>query len=199
METYFKKQPSNPLVLRLVVPLVELALGSGQDERQLGDKAKGILRACIGRSKENLVGADNAQVLEVSKTVHALARKARSSDNLAVISLCCTYLAKNAMHIDEDALVDLYKQDLHDFATRKNSGLNGVFFQNFVTKYPSCAWRMRRDILDLSTKAINAYRQTQVIQILRHLLNLLQSFVRAGFPFPEIPCLYHSRIRQWTK
>src|SRR6266511_2629547 len=153
VETYFKKQPSNPLVLRLIVPLLELALGSGQDERQLGDKAKGILRACIARSKENLVGATSAQVLEVSQAVHALARKARSSDNLAVISLCCIYIAKNAMHINEDTLVDLYKEELHDFATRKNSGLNGVFFQIFVKKYPSCVWHMRQDILDLSTKA----------------------------------------------
>lgn len=180
VDTYLKKEPTSPLALCFISPLVELAIASGQDERQLADKAKGILRSRLGKAKESVNGADPAQILEISTNVHTMARRARSSDNLAVLSLCAIYLAKASIHAGhEESLVDLYKEDLRDFTRRKKSGLNGAFFQEFIKKYPSCGWRLREDLLDVLKGAINTYRQIQVIQLLQLLLSISTSFVSA--------------------
>jgi len=181
VDVYLKKQHSNPLALRFIIPLSMLVIGSGQDERQLADKAKGILRSRIGKTKEIPVGVDPSHVVEIPTTIHALAQKARSSDILAILGLCSIYLVKIAIQEKEDSFIDLYKQDLLDFTTRKNSGLNGTFFQEFIKRYPSYAWRMRQDFLDSTSKTVNAYRQIQVIQLLQLLLNLLPSYVSESF------------------
>jgi len=184
VDTYLKKEPTSPLALCLIPPLVELAIASGQDERQLADKAKGVLRSRLGKAKESVNGAEPAQILEISTTIHTMARRAHSSENLAVLSLCAVYLAKASIQAGhEESLVDLYKEDLHDFTRRKKSGLNGAFFQEFIKKYPLCGWHLREDLLDVLKGAINPYRQIQVIQLLQLLLNLLPSFVGAEFLF----------------
>lgn len=178
VDTYLRKEPSNPLVLRFISPLVELAITSGQDERQLADKARGVLRSRLGKAKECSSGASVAQIIEISTTIHTLARRVHSADNLVVLSLCATYLAKVMIHSGhEESLVNLYKEDLYDFTTRKSSGLNGPFFQEFIRKYPLYGWRLRQDLLDVLKRAVNTYRQIQVIQLLQLLLNLLPSLV----------------------
>ena len=184
VDTYLRKEPSNPLALHLIVPLLDLVAGSGQDERQLSDKAKGILRSRIGKAKEVPIGADIERVTEVATSVHAKARKAHSSDLLAILSLCSVYLAKMLVHAKaEESLTKLYKESLEDFAVRKNSSLNPAFFQDFIRRFPGQAWSLRRDLLDIAPKAINAYRQTQVLQLLEHLLGLLPSIVSPKLPF----------------
>jgi DNA polymerase phi len=184
VDTYLKKEPSNALALHFITPLVELAIASGQDERQLADKANGVLRSRLGKAKDSVSGADPAQIIEISTTIHTMARRARSADNLAVLSLCAVYLTKASIHAGHDeALVNLYKEDLHDFTSRKKSGLTGPFFQEFIKKYPSHGWRLRQDLLDVLKGAVNTYRQIQVIQLLQLLLNLLPSFVGAEINF----------------
>lgn len=169
------------MALRFITPLSMLIIGSSQDERQLADKAKGILRSRIGKAKEIPFEVKPSHVVEISSTIHKLARKARSADILAILGSCSIYLVKVAIHVNEDSFIDLYKQDLLDFVTRKNSGLNGTFFQDFIKRYPSYAWRIRQDFLDSAGKAINAYRQNQVIQSIHLLVNLLQSCVSESF------------------
>jgi len=78
------------------------------------------------------------------------------------------------VHLKEDeALVDLYKQSLVDFTTRKNSALNSHFFQDFIRRYPSQAWRLREDLLDLCRKSVNTYRQAQIVHLIELLVSLL--------------------------
>lgn len=183
-DTYLKKEASSPLALRLIYPLVELAMASGQDERQLADKAKGILRSRLGKSKESSSGADPGQIAEIATNIHTLARRARSADNVAVLSLCAVYLAKAAILAgDEESMVGLYKEDLCDFTKRKRSGLNGPYFQEFIKKCPLYGWKLRQDLVDVLKGAVNAYRQMQVIQLLQNLLNLLPSFVSGEIYF----------------
>ena len=52
IDIFVRRQPTSPLIVRTILPLVELIVGTGPDEKQLSDKAMGILRNRIGKSKE---------------------------------------------------------------------------------------------------------------------------------------------------
>ncbi|KDR81783.1 hypothetical protein GALMADRAFT_221648 [Galerina marginata CBS 339.88] len=176
VDTYLKKQPSNPLVLRLITPLLDIVASSSQDERQLSDKARGILRSRFLKAKEVPTAVDVEQVLLIASNLHTQARKAHSSELLSILSLCSVYLSKILIHLKaEEALVDLYKQSLVDFTTRKNSALNSHFFQDFFRRYPAQAWRLREELLNACRKAVNAYRQAQILHLLELLVSLLPS------------------------
>ncbi|KAF9477373.1 hypothetical protein BDN70DRAFT_914180 [Pholiota conissans] len=176
VDTYLKKQPSNPLVLRVMTPLVDIIATSGQDERQLADKARGILRARFGKAKEIPMIADAEQATLILANLHTQARKSHSSDHLAVLSLCSIYVAKILINLNaNDPLAEIYTESLTDFATRKNSGLNAHFFQDFIKRYPASAWSLRQKLMDITTKAINSYRQCQILQLLDLLVSLLPS------------------------
>lgn len=184
VDTYLKKQPSNPLVLRLMTPLVDIITTSGQDERQLADKARGILRARYGKAKESPVVADVEQATLIVANLHTQARKSHSSEHLSVLSLCSVYMAKILVQLDADApLLEHYTESLADFATRKNSGLNAHFFQDFIKRYPTQAWSLRQKFVDLYTRSINSYRQCQVLQLLELLITSLSSLVSWAVPY----------------
>jgi DNA polymerase phi len=179
VDLYLKKQPTNALVLRFIIPLVDLVAGSSQDERQLADKAMGILRQRFGKTKEVPVEAHVEQVSLVATQLHAHARKSHSSDLLSILSVCSLYVGKLLVQLKEDeTLQDVYKQSLVDFATRKNSSLNAPFFQDFVRRFPPQAWAIRQDLVKQCRKAINAYRKCQILQLVDKLYTLLPSMVR---------------------
>lgn len=178
VDTYLKRQPSNPLVLRLLTSLVDIIAGSSQDERQLSDKARGILRMRFGKAKEVPVEADVEQVVLIATNLHMQARKPQSSDLLSVLSLCSVYVVKVLVHLKaEQSIHDIYKQSLVDFTTRKNSSLNSHFFQDLIRRFPTQAWALRQDLINQCRKAVNAYRQCQVLQLLEQLISLLPSMV----------------------
>jgi len=78
------------------------------------------------------------------------------------------------VHLDsEKPLIQVYQQSLADFMTRKNSTLNTNFFQDLIRRFPACAWSLRNDLLDLSGRAVNAYRQCQAYQLLDSLISQL--------------------------
>lgn len=161
---------------------MDIIAGSGQDERQLADKARGILRSRFSKAKEVPTDVDAKQVVVIATNLHTQARKTHSSDLLSVLSLCSVYVAKILVNLNEvDLLLDLYKQSLADFATRKNSGLNAHFFQDIIKRFPSQAWLLRQDLIDASEKCINTYRQSQVLQLLELLVGLLPSMVCHNF------------------
>lgn len=174
VDIFLKKQTSSPYVLRLVMPLVDLFGGSSQDERQLSDKAKGILRSRFSKAREMPTELAPDQVLLVASNIHTQARKAHSSDLLSILSLCSIYLSKALVYLKaEESLLELYKESLTDFATRKNSVLNPTFFQDFLRRFPVEGWSLRQDLLSLAKSSINAYRQCQVLQLLELLIKLL--------------------------
>jgi DNA polymerase phi len=184
VDNFVKKQPSSPHIIRLISPLVDLIVGTSPDERQLSDKAKGILRSRIGKSKELPSEVDTEQVSTVLTDIHMRARRAHSSDLLGTLSQCSIYLSKMLLHLGaEKSLLQIYRPSLTDFITRKNSALNASFFQDFIRRCPTSAWSLRGDILDLSTRAVNSYRQCQAFQLVELLVNQLPAMVCTTF-FP---------------
>lgn len=185
VDTYLKKQPASPFVLRLITPLVDIVAGSSQDERQLSDKARGIIRSRFGKVKDVPTDVDIEQVTLISTNLHAQARKSHSSELLSILSLCGIYLSRILVQVKaEKPLLESYRESLVDFTTRKNSSLNAHFFQDFIKRFPVQAWGLRQDLLDQCRKSINGYRQGQVLQLLELLVSLLPSIV-CLIPFKE--------------
>ena len=184
VDIFLKKESSSPYVLRLIVPLIDLFGSSSQDERQLSDKAKGILRSRFSKAKELPASLTPDQVLLVTSNIHIQARRAHSSDLLSVLSLCSIYLSKALVNLKAEAsLLELYKESLTDFGTRKNSPLNSAFFQEFLRRFPVEGWSLRQDLLSLGKSSINAYRQCQFLQLLELLIKLLPSMVRSSYQY----------------
>lgn len=178
VDTFVKKQPSSPHIIRLISPLVDLIVGTSRDERQLSDKAKGILRSRIGKYKELPFDADTDQVVTVLTDIHTRAQRAHSSDLLGTLNQCSIYLSKILLHLGaENSLLQIYRPSLVDFITRKNSALNTTFFQDFIRRCPTSAWSLREDLLDLSTRAVNSYRQYQAYQLMELIVNQLPAMV----------------------
>ena len=178
VDTFAKKQPSSPYIIRLISPLVHLIVGASSDERQLSDKAKGILRSRIGKCKQLPSNVETDQVSDLLTIIHMRARSAHSSELVGVLNQCSVYLSKALLHLgDEKSVLQIYRPSLTDFITRKNSALNTNFFQDFIRRCPTSAWGLRKDLLDLSTRAVNSYRQCQVYQLLEVLVNQLPAMV----------------------
>ncbi|KAL1748073.1 DNA polymerase phi-domain-containing protein [Schizophyllum fasciatum] len=180
VDVFLKQQPTSPLVIRLLLPLADLIISSGPDEQQLADKAKGIIRSRISKAKDTPSSPDAGVVKTALADVHTRARRVRSSDHLATLSIVSLYLAKTALHIGaESAVVDAYKESLGDFLTRKNSSLNTSFFQEIIRRHVSVGWQLRTDLHELSGKAVNAYRRCQAYQLVQTLLNQMPSLTIA--------------------
>ncbi|KII88994.1 hypothetical protein PLICRDRAFT_108863 [Plicaturopsis crispa FD-325 SS-3] len=175
VDTYIKRQPSSPHLVRLILPLVELIVGTGSDERQLSDKATGILKNRIGKLKETPASVGVEQVTQVLDDLHTRARKVHASDLMSTLSQCSLYLSRLLLHADgAEAVARVYRLSLVDFVTRKGSALNGKFFEDFIRRHPGTAWTLRDDLVDVSGKAVNAYRQCQTFQLLQALLSQRQ-------------------------
>lgn len=170
LDTFIRRQPTSPLVLKLVLPLIELIVSSGPDERQLAEKATGILRSRIAKSKDVPSEVDVEQATEILKEIHLRARKAASGDILITLSHCSLYITKCLLHAKATApVLAAYRESLVDFVTRKASRLNTNFLQDFVRRYSEAAWGLRSDMLDAVKGAVNGYRQVQVFQLVHTL------------------------------
>ncbi|KAJ3812332.1 DNA polymerase phi-domain-containing protein [Lentinula aff. lateritia] len=186
IDIFIKKQPSSPLIVRLIIPLVDLITRSTADEKQLSDKARGIARSRIGKAKEFAPAeekkveegggkeegeGEEQEVTSIFETLHKRARTERSPDHLSILSDCCIYISQVMLHAGmQDQVVVQYRHSLIDFISRKNSSLNVSFFQQFFRRSRTAAWDLRNDLLEISGKAANLYRQFQAYQLIHDLL-----------------------------
>ncbi|KIM59218.1 hypothetical protein SCLCIDRAFT_10017 [Scleroderma citrinum Foug A] len=165
VDTFVKKEPKNPLNVRLVLPLVDLVSKSGMDEKQLSDKAAGILKNRLAKSKDIPSEATSDEVETILREVHQRARKSHSSG--PILSQSSLYLCRVLVHLkEEDAVVRIYQESWDDYMSRKASQTNYAFFQDLVRHFPAIASKFRDSILSSSTKAVNAYRRCQAFQLL---------------------------------
>ncbi|KAI0086629.1 DNA polymerase phi-domain-containing protein [Irpex rosettiformis] len=172
LDTFIKKQPTSPLIPRLILPLVDLIVNAGTDEKQLSDKATGILRSRIGKSKDTASSVDGEQVSGILREIHSRARKASTGDIVTTLAQCSVYLSRALLHAQvQQPVLDAYRESLVDFVTRKASRLNTAFFHEFIRKHANVSWELRDTLLELSGKAVNGYRQSQVFQLIQVLLS----------------------------
>lgn len=154
------------------MPLVDLIVNAGTDEKQLADKATGILRSRIGKSKDTPSSTDCEQVGGILQELHSRARKASTGDVLSTLAQGSIYLSRALLHTQaQKPVLDAYRESLVDFVTRKPSRLNTAFFQEFIKRHANTAWELRDTLLDLSGKAVNGYRQNEVFRLIQALLS----------------------------
>ena len=175
LDIFVKRQPTSPHILRFLVPLLSLTFS---DEKQVSEKATGLLMSRIGKLKEIPTGIDIEKVSVILDDLHTRARKVRSRDAVAIISRCSLYVSRALLHVGAEETVQMtYTMSLMDFTERKASDLNGQFFGEFIKRYPRAAWGMRAALLTASMKAVNAYRQGQAYILIETLLNHLSCLV----------------------
>lgn len=179
VDIFIKKQPTSRHTARFILPLLDLIAGTGADEKQMADKATGILRNRISKSKDVPPGVDIEFVSTILEEVHYRARRARSPDALVTLNQCSLYLTRVLLHSGTDETVlRIYRESLIDFASRKASSLNANFIHDFLRRNSESGWNLREDILDSSNKAANVYRKCQILQLLQTTLNQLPASVR---------------------
>jgi DNA polymerase phi len=158
--------------VRLIPPLVELLVGAGTDERQLSEKTINILTSRIGKLKDVPSSIHSEKVIQVLGDLHVRARKAHDAKLVAMLSQCILYLSRLLLHFQlEEPVLQVYRDSLLDFATRKASTLNPAFFQAFFQKYPCSGWKMKDTVIEASTQSVNGFRQCQCLQLFQHILN----------------------------
>ncbi|KAH9048219.1 DNA polymerase phi-domain-containing protein [Lactarius hengduanensis] len=171
-----KKQPKSAHIMQILIPLLTLAFS---DEKQLSEKAIGLLRSRIDKLKVVPSTIDVDKTSDILNDLHVRARKVHSSDALAAISFCSLYVSKALLHVGADTTVrTAYTLSLVDFTERKASDLNTDFFSEFIKRHPRTAWDMRDVLLAAPAKAVNAYRRGRAYVLLQALLVCLP-------PMPE--------------
>ena len=161
--------------MQILIPLLTLAFS---DEKQLSEKAIGLLRSQIDKLKEVPSTIDAAKASDILNNLHVRARKVHSNDALAAISICSLYASKALLHIGADTIVrTAYTLSLVDFTERKASDLNTNFFSDFIKRHPLIAWDMREVLFAAPAKAVNAYRRGQAYILLQTLLICLPPMV----------------------
>ncbi|KAH8829664.1 hypothetical protein DL96DRAFT_1070412 [Flagelloscypha sp. PMI_526] len=170
VDLFVRNEPTSPLLLSFILPLVDLATQCSSDERQLADKAKGILRNRICKSKEIPSDIDVSTPLQ---KVHQLARHARDSETLALLSETSVFLVKTSKN--PKLCAGEYQTSIEDFATRKNSSLNPAFFQIYIKRFPEQAWQLRTNVMPLVSQSVNGYRASQTLQLVLFLLQTIDS------------------------
>lgn len=191
-----RKQSTNPLILQTVLPLLELATQSSLDERQLADKAKGILKNRVCKAKEVPSGVDADKTTSLLEKIHELAQHARNSEILATLGEASVFIAR--VSSDPEQCIAAYKSSVEDFASRKNSSLNPAFFQQYIKRFPNQGWALRDELLSSSSKSVNGYRACQMLQMLMFTLSSIEvRFLRClpvfGCPHSNFQFRHHRK------
>ncbi|KAF8557343.1 hypothetical protein OG21DRAFT_1494920 [Imleria badia] len=172
VDIFVRREPRSPLNVRLLLPLVELATKSTLDERQLSDKASGILKSRLVKSKDVPTTALRDEVETVLREVHRRAQKSHASDALGVLSQASLYLCRILISLgEEDVAVTMFQESFDDYVSRKASPLAFSFFQDWARRFPTLGWKLRDSVLESSSKAVNLYRRCQAFQLLQIILN----------------------------
>jgi len=98
IEIFIKKQASNPLILELIDPLLEVAWSSlnSKDFHTLGEKAQGLFKNKLCTSKE-LPPTSSIDANDVHDKIEHLVQKAMSAPSIVIVSLItrgCLYLVR---------------------------------------------------------------------------------------------------------
>lgn len=182
VDSYMKREPANELFLRLIVPLVTLISSTSSDERQLSDKANGILRSHMQKHKEKIFIVDTSSAVEILEDLHGKARKSSTPELLSTINLCSIFVCKCLSGKEDEAIAKAYQASIVDFATRKASSLQPPFIIDFIRKMPSIAWETRHTFVNLCDNPVNGFRQCQLFHMAQVLLASLPTIVRFRLP-----------------
>ncbi|KAL7419801.1 DNA-directed DNA polymerase [Cryptotrichosporon argae] len=181
VDTYLRRQPTSPLSLLLVVPLLNLVRRAGPSEAELATKATSIIRARLGRA--NHYPEPSLLALPILDEIHAFARHAASAELSALASAASLFVARAVVADDDetDAVAATYGTTLADFVGRKASSVHPPFLLEFARRHPLRAWRIRAALVAAAAPGagVNAFRQQAVYSLLGALAGQLAVIAKA--------------------
>ena len=172
-EVYAKKQPTNPLVIELVIPLLTIIKNSGNAAAALSSKASSLVRKVFNKPKELPVITDAAAAQEVLTTIHDMARKTYSSEFTSLCSIGSIFVARamDSSSTGSAEVVEVYSKTLDEYMTHKATMLHATFLSDYFKRHPLRAWPLHSTLLPFLSpgKAVNIYRQNIAYELLSYL------------------------------
>lgn len=174
IEAFAKANVANNLVLKSILPLVNLAALSSKEEADLAQKSTKVLKSVFsGRLEDPIAQLDVPLATTTLKSVHEACKKVHKVDIGGTFNPCCRFLVKNLNHAKEVGVVQaIYRTAFDDYFTAKQSRMQIPILKDFVESTPSCAWGLRERIAELSKTggSVNTFHQLQAVQILKDLV-----------------------------
>uniref|UniRef100_H2Z4S8 Uncharacterized protein n=1 Tax=Ciona savignyi TaxID=51511 RepID=H2Z4S8_CIOSA len=205
LESFITRQnTTNPLVLDLVLPLLELVESSSKDPEKevLAERATVILRVKLCKMKgyprslqEDVIDRCHDNIGKALKKCYSASGGVFLSQ---LVSHCCLFYLRvlsgnqptdkssSSGAVDVDRVCDLYFSALEDFMTKRESRIQAFVIQDFITRYPSYAQKLVAPLTKMMVEGIQIYRRTQACQ-------MLSAFYQAT-PVPEAVTKYSSDI-----
>lgn len=178
LDVYTKKQSSSKLILKLILPLLEIIINAGPSEQELSSKSTSILRNRIAKSKETPTGLnkkeDLNELIEINEQVHNVSRKSKTTELLQTCSLIALYLIRVAIsNYTRDSSIEskfrgYYEQSWKDYSERKHTKLQPSFFIDYIRRYPVQGYSLIESLMTTVTKGgSNIYRQIQALNLIQ--------------------------------
>ena len=173
-DVFARRQPSNPLLLLTILPLLRVVLNASPTEADLSNKAASILRTRLGKSK--LVPSPVLTTIGIVEQIHVMARKAPNADFSAICSVCSLYIFRvisspsgSTAEQHQKQALEMYTDTLTDYLERKASTLHPPFIVDFIRRFPTSAFPLAKSILEHlePTGKVKVYRQVQAYGILQ--------------------------------
>lgn len=194
LDVYAKKQSSNALVLKLIIPLLEIIVNSGATEQQLSSKSSSILKQRLTKSKDiPTTNLNEDELLVILEEVHSVAKKSRTNEILSICNHLSLYLfriitSNYSGAAAESKAKDLYISSWQDFSNRKHTRLTPSVFTDYIRRYPVQSLSLLGELLQtvVDGKATNAYRQIQALTMLQTLFGQHKQLVGSFFIFSSL-------------
>lgn len=192
-EVFAKKQPTNPLVIELVLPLLNIIKNSGNAAAALSNKASSLIRKTFNKPKDLPTTLDLSTAQTILTRVHDMARKTYSGEFTSLCSICSIFVAR-AMEASSPAsttcheVVDIYAKTLDEYMTHKQTQLHATFLTDYFKRHALRAWPLHATLVPLlyPGKAVNIYRQNIAYDLLSNLA-------------PQLPTINKSQPKQVAK
>lgn len=180
-DTFIRKQPSSPLILDTVLPLLRLVRRAG-DEAVLASKTAGIIRQRFDKPKEvPTVDIDAAE--PILEEIHNLARRA-NSDAIASAALSCSLFVSRCIAQSDSAsgaVTKAYAATVDDHMTRKGSQVRIPFLREYIKRFPTQAWALRATITKYIAQGqgYHPFRQTKMYELIAVYSSLLATIAKS--------------------
>jgi DNA polymerase phi len=171
-DVYAKKQPQNPLVIELLLPLLTIIKNSGNAAAALSNKASSLIRSRFAKPKDLPTGVSPSDGKLVLEGIHDMARKTYSGEFTALCSICSVFVARSMdasvsnAHIHQ--VVDVYSKTMDEYMTHKATQLHATFLNDYFKRHTLRAWPLHATLLPYLQpgKTVNIYRQTVAYELL---------------------------------
>ncbi|KAG9318874.1 DNA polymerase phi-domain-containing protein [Chiua virens] len=155
VDIFVKRESESPHNVRLVLPLIELATKSSMDERQLSDKASGILKNRLAKSKDipTAVAQDEVETVLREPSQPLLVPHSGIPERGSLQPSRC---------IKHRSMITCRERPRSSRSVSSKIGRDG---------FPALGWKARHKVLEASSKTVNLYRKCQAFQLLQVILS----------------------------